>query len=183
MKDLAVSSIDAAQGRGSRKASDRFGVTHDGTADGWRHDMHGFGPSGKVPTMSSALEPAGDIGRTVDALRLSEAHLRGILDAAFDAIVVIDDTQRIVQVNPAATAMFGHAAEALVGAPLGMLLPAPFRARHRLDVEGYARGDGCARPMSRARDVWALHADGHLFPVHAAVIRIPRRKLRSMALK
>jgi len=89
----------------------------------------------------------------VAALRLSEARLRAILDSAFDVIVTVDEAQTIVQVNRAATAMFGITEEAFVGMSITHLMPERFRARHGADLTAFGRGDQQRRSMGRSREV------------------------------
>lgn len=50
-----------------------------------------------------------------EALRRSEAQYRAIFERALDAIVVLDDAGLLVQVNPAACALFGLSQEELTG--------------------------------------------------------------------
>lgn len=108
----------------------------------------------------------------LQALRLREAQLSGIFDSASEAIVTVDDTQTIVLANPAAARVFGHPVERLIGRPLELLLPARLRAAHRGHVEDFARSGDPARPMARRRRVLGLHADGHEFPVEAALSQV-----------
>ena len=58
-----------------------------------------------------------------DALRASEAHLEAVIRNANDAIVVVDDTGRIVLFSAAAERMFGCAAEQARLRPLTDFLP------------------------------------------------------------
>ena len=78
--------------------------------------------------------------RAESAVRESEARKRAMLDAALDAVITIDADGRIVEVNAAVEAIFGHPPAALVGRELGeALVPPALRDRHR---EGLARGSG-----------------------------------------
>ena len=55
-------------------------------------------------------------------LEISEARFRGMFEESFDAILVLESTQRIVaEANPAAARMLGRPREALRGAPLSAL--------------------------------------------------------------
>ena len=91
-----------------------------------------------------------------DALRLSEALYRTVIESTHDliSIVAYDGTMRFV--SPASTAMLGDPASALVGADL-------FARVHPEDVdrlrEAFARG--LADPSLRAREVYRFrHRDG-----------------------
>ena len=76
-----------------------------------------------VQAMAYVLAAA--ISRCIDADALQDerARLQGILDTTADAIVTLDRSGRIQQVNAAAEAIFGHTADALGGSPISRLLP------------------------------------------------------------
>ncbi len=58
-----------------------------------------------------------------DALKNSEARMRGILLSAMDAIVTVDDNQTIVLFNAAAATMFACPAGKAIGLPLSRFVP------------------------------------------------------------
>jgi PAS domain S-box-containing protein len=60
---------------------------------------------------------------------------RATLDTTVDAIAVIDQHQIVRIFNRAAERLFGYAAEAVIGRPIGMLLPDPIRATEDLDLD------------------------------------------------
>ena len=101
----------------------------------------------------------------------SAARLRGIIDAATDAILTIDQAQRIVMANPAAAAMFGRPLEELPGLSLELLMPERFRARHRGHVELFGTTGATARAMGRQGQLLGLHSNGTEFPIEAAISR------------
>ncbi len=51
--------------------------------------------------------------KTEEALRASETQLRALFDSSLDAIVVLDDSRRILDANPSAFALFGITRDAL----------------------------------------------------------------------
>src|SRR5580698_7809644 len=51
--------------------------------------------------------------KTEEALRASETQLRALFDSSLDAIVVLDDSRRILDANPSALALFGITRDAL----------------------------------------------------------------------
>ena len=65
------------------------------------------------------------------SLRLSEAKLAGILASAMDAIITVDEDQRVVLFNAAAEKMFRCQAAEALGASLDRFIPERFRAAHR----------------------------------------------------
>ncbi len=100
--------------------------------------------------------------------RESEARKRAMLEAALDAVITIDHTGRIVEVNAATGAVFGHPPDMLVGRELAeVLIPPSLRASHRA---GLTHGTG--KLIGRRVETTGLHADGHEFPVELTITRI-----------
>lgn len=99
----------------------------------------------------------------------SEERFRLISTSANDAILIIDREEAITYWNPAATAMFGHSAEAAMGRNLHELL-AP--ARYRADIHrGFAsfRDSGSGPMIGRTVEVMALKQDGEEFPIELSI--------------
>jgi PAS domain S-box-containing protein len=71
--------------------------------------------------------------------------------------------------NPAAERMFRFPIDQLVGAPVERLIPARYRARHRLQVEAFGDGEVNARPMGARREVIGLRSDGEEFPIETSI--------------
>jgi PAS domain S-box-containing protein len=106
------------------------------------------------------------------ALRESEERLGGILSSATDAIISVDDRQRVTLFNKAAEAMFGCAAAEAIGQPLDRFMPQRFRQAHRAQVEEFGRSGSTARRMGRAGMVYGLRANGQEFPAEASISRL-----------
>ena len=101
----------------------------------------------------------------------AESEMRAVLDAAVDAVVIIDRHGRIETFNRAAERMFGYAAQDVLGHNVSMLMPEPDRSRHDAYLDSYLH-TGQARIIGRGREVTAQHRDGSVFPVSLAVGRI-----------
>jgi PAS domain S-box-containing protein len=99
----------------------------------------------------------------------ADSRLAAIVVSAMDAIVTIDEAQRIVLFNPAAEQMFGRTAEEVLGQPLDVLVPERFRAVHREHVERFARSGQSSRRMGQLGNVWGLRASGEEFPIEASI--------------
>lgn len=105
----------------------------------------------------------------IDAL---EAHRGGILAAALDAIVSIDDRGRIIDFNPAAERTFGHRRAAVIGQLMvDLLVPPALRDAHRNGFRRYLE-TGQAALLGRRIEITALRADGTEFPVELALTRV-----------
>ena len=116
--------------------------------------------------------PAGaDPAPQAGVARRAELELRALLDAAVDAVIVIDHEGRIETFNPAAERLFGYSAAEIGGRNVCMLMPDPQRAEH----EGYLRAyltTGRAHIIGIGREVVALRRDGSVFPVSLSVGQI-----------
>src|SRR5215216_2987274 len=96
------------------------------------------------------------------------AVLCGLLEAAPDAMVVIDAHGTIVLANGQAEAMFGYARDELVGRSIDLLVPEAVRAAHRQHREAYV-ADPHLRPMGSGVDLQACRKDGSAFPVEISL--------------
>ena len=107
--------------------------------------------------------------RAVLASAASEARLSGILEAAMDAILVVDEGQRLVGLNPAAERMFGYPDGEALGQPLALLLPERFHRAHAHHVRGFGDSGVTGRSMGALGALTARRKDGTEFPIEAAI--------------
>jgi two-component system sensor kinase FixL len=94
--------------------------------------------------------------------------LDALLDAAVDAIVIIDKEAMILRFNNAAESMFGYSSDEVLGQNVSMLMPDPYRSRHDDFVQRHRR-TGTATIIGVGRDVKARHKNGEHFPIHLSV--------------
>ena len=100
-----------------------------------------------------------------DELRDSQARLAGIVDSAMDAIITVDEGQRVLFFNRAAEKMFRCPAAEAIGQTLERFIPARFRPAHSSHIESFGQTGVTTRAMAGARSVYGLRADGEEFPV------------------
>jgi PAS domain S-box-containing protein len=99
--------------------------------------------------------------------------LGGIVALAADALISIDDAQRIALFNPAAEHIFGYAADEVLGRPLDLLLPRRHAARHRAEhVPGFAASSVAARRLGERRAVVGRRKSGEEFPAAVAISKM-----------
>jgi len=99
---------------------------------------------------------------------VTEDTFRGALEAAPDAIVIVDEQGRILLANSQAEVLFGHAREDLLGRPVETLVPERFRHQHPAQREGFL-ADPRVRPMGAGLDLRARRRDGSEFPVEISL--------------
>jgi PAS domain S-box-containing protein len=102
-------------------------------------------------------------------LRMARQSLAGLVDSAMDAIVSVDDDQRVILFNPAAEQMFGYSQGEVVGHPLGELIPARLRERHGTHVRDFAESGITNRRMGALLEVSGLHKGGWEFPLETSI--------------
>jgi PAS domain S-box-containing protein len=103
------------------------------------------------------------------ALQSTEARMGDIIDSAMDAIIAVDELQRIVLYNPAAEKVFLWPREAVLGRPLDILLPERFRAPHREHIHRFGEAGITSRRMRRHTVLAGLRSDGKEFPIEASI--------------
>lgn len=121
--------------------------------------------------------PVSDTHDSEHERHFSEAKLQALLDAAVDAIIVIDSTGRIETVNASALRLFGYCLAEVVGRNVNILMPEPYHQAH----DGYLRNyltSRQARIIGIGREVSARRKDGSVFPISLAVGEAPFGKDR-----
>ena len=90
----------------------------------------------------------------------ARAELRGILDTVDDAVVVVDEKWRILNLNPASAAQFGYRAHQLIARPVSSLFLARGE-RKVLDSIHQTFATGPARATRWEGILLGRHRDGH----------------------
>jgi PAS domain S-box-containing protein len=120
------------------------------------------------------------------ALRLSEAKFSGIVSIAADAIISIDEDQRITMFNEGAERIFGYSKTEVMGKPLDTLIPERFRAIHRKHVARFATGPATARRVGgRETPILGLRKNGEEFPADTTISKLDvgGKRLMTVALR
>jgi PAS domain S-box-containing protein len=100
------------------------------------------------------------------------ARLSGLLDSAMDAIITVDESQRIVLYNRAAEKIFGWTTEEALGQPLSKLMPERFRSGHGAYVQRFGSTGVTSRRMGDNTVVYGRRADGEEFPMEASISQL-----------
>lgn len=109
--------------------------------------------------------------QTEQKLRESQDRLANIIASAMDAIIAIDDKQRIVLFNVSAERMFGCLAHDAIGDSVERFIPQRFRADHSVHVRRFGHTGVTNRAMGAPGILWALRANGEEFPIEASISR------------
>jgi two-component system, LuxR family, sensor kinase FixL len=98
-------------------------------------------------------------------------EIQALLDAAVDAVVIIDHRGTISVFNRSAERLFGYRAEEVVGQNANVLMPAPTREEHDGYLDRYAR-TGIPHISGVGREVEGRRKDGSRFPAFLSVGRV-----------
>jgi PAS domain S-box-containing protein len=113
-----------------------------------------------------------DRKRAEEALQLSEAKFAGIVSIAAEAIVSIDEAQRITFFNEAAERMFGYSRQEVLGRSHDILIPERFRTTYREEVARFGESPVAAQPMADRGETPCLRKDGTEFLAEASISKL-----------
>jgi two-component system sensor kinase FixL len=145
--------------------------------------------------LSNRKDP--DHQHQTDQLIAAENRFRLVVEAAPNAMVMVNRAAEIVLVNAQAERVFEYSRTELLGQAIEVLVPERFRSGHAEMCVGFF-ADPQPRPMGAGRDLYGLKKDGSEFPVEiglnpietdeglmvlAAVVDITERKAAERALR
>ena len=107
-----------------------------------------------------------------ESRRLTEFLLSDIIAISADAIICIDEEQRITLFNDGAETIFGWSADEVMGKPLDILLPERVREVHRTHIDRFRKSPDHARKMGQRREISGLRKNGEEFPAEAAIAKV-----------
>ena len=110
--------------------------------------------------------------RAGQQLRYSQQHLDGIVALSTDAIISIDEQQRICLFNRAAEQTFGYAAAEILGQPLALLIPERFQAVHANHVGLFNARPNTVHAAEERGPVSARRRDGSEFPIAGSISNV-----------
>lgn len=108
------------------------------------------------------------VEHTRHALMESEDRFRSLVESANDAIVVADQHGYIASWNSAASRLFGHDAQEVIGKPLTILMPFRYREAHEMGMDRM-RTTGQTKVIGHAVELHGLHKMGHEFPIELSL--------------
>jgi protein-histidine pros-kinase len=100
--------------------------------------------------------------------KLVESQFRDLLESTPDAIIMANQTGRIVLANSQAETLFGYDRGELLGTLVEVLLPGRYRGGHVAHRSGYF-GQPRTRSMGAGLELYGLRRDGSEFPVEISL--------------
>ncbi len=107
-----------------------------------------------------------------EARREAKARFAGILDNANEAIISVDENQRITLFNQGAESIFGYTAQEILGQPFDLLLPSRFAHIHRQHIDDFSKAQETARKMGGRRPVFGCRKDGTEFMAEVSISKL-----------
>ena len=110
--------------------------------------------------------------RAAEALKLSEARTRAVIESSLDCVVAMNQDGDVVEFNPAAEKTFGYSRSEVVGRQLTDFVVLPLLADG--SGEDFFRNleKGGSSLVGRRVETQATRRDGSVFPIELAVSRI-----------
>ena len=123
--------------------------------------------------------------RSEEQLRLSTQRFSSVVESAMDAIITLDQDQRVIVFNRSAEKMFGCSSWDAIGKPLDRFLPAEFREIHHTHVRSFGEAGVTTRSMTSPGVLSALRANGEQFPIEATVsqVQVAGQKLYTVIMR
>lgn len=91
-----------------------------------------------------------------------------LLGAVSEGVIIVDEHQRIMEVNESAESIFGYTREELIEGSLNTLIPNRYHANHSAHFKGFMEKHE-RRQMGKGRDIFGLRKNGTVFPVEAGL--------------
>jgi PAS domain S-box-containing protein len=106
-----------------------------------------------------------------ERLKESQNRLESIVQSAMDAVIAIDDDQRIVVFNPAAEKMFGCPEQDAIGTSIDRFIPERSRTAHGPHILQFGQSEVANSELGGTRVLLGLRACGEEFPIEASISR------------
>src|SRR5213595_1141073 len=108
------------------------------------------------------------VSRDITGRKLAEEKFQLVLDAAPNAMIMVDSAGVITFTNASATTVFGYSLSELIGRHIETLIPERFRDRHVGHRKGFLSAPS-SRAMGVGRDLFGRRKDGSEFPVEVGL--------------
>ncbi len=99
----------------------------------------------------------------------AEKQLRGLLESAPDAMVIVNDQGRIILVNSQTENLFGYTRQELLDQPVEILMPQRSRGHHPALRQNYSRSPRVRAMGTTSGELYGLRKNGTEFPIEVSL--------------
>ncbi len=117
------------------------------------HDIHFKGRNGRIVAANDITEK-----------KLADKRFKNVVEAAPNAIVLINSKGEIILVNRQTEILFGYTRDELIGQSLDILIPSRFSSTHYRHQDNFFKNPK-PRNISERKELYGLHKDGREIPV------------------
>lgn len=91
-----------------------------------------------------------------------------LLGAIFEGVIILDEHQKIVEINESAEHLFGYGEKELIKQPLNLLIPQKYHAGHDTHFKVFMKQQK-RRQMGQEREIYGARKDGSTFPIEISL--------------
>jgi PAS domain S-box-containing protein len=144
------------QTRSMGAGRDLFGRRKDGSEVPIEIGLNPIQTAGQLFTLASIVD--------ISERKRADARFRLVVEAAPNAMLMIDENRSITLLNRKTEELFGYTRVELIGQAIEVLVPDRFRTKHPAFVEGFFAVPQ-ARAMGAGRDLFGRRKDGSEVPI------------------
>ncbi len=127
---------------------------------------------GRPPGYVLLFRDATSLKETTEELERSRTMFERILSIASDAVISIDESQRIIFFNQGAERIFGYTRDEVLGRELSVLIPEGSRSAHMDRVREFGQSPVTARVMGERGEIRGRRKTGEIFPAEASISKL-----------
>ncbi|QQS37465.1 MAG: PAS domain S-box protein [Ignavibacteriales bacterium] len=131
------------------------------------HDSHGFIYGGMTITQNITQRKLAE-----HQLLESQQKFASIISSAMDAIITVDEEQKITLFNSTAEDIFGYNQNDVIGKSLEMLIPPNYRLEHFHHINKFGMTGVTNRTMGSLGKIYGLKSSGEIFPIEASISQV-----------
>ena len=125
--------------------------------------------TGTVTRWRTAIQDISDRKLAEAKLEAERVQREAIIGSMMDAIITVDEGERVVLFNRAAESMFLCPAAKAIGQPFDRFIPERFRQAHQGHMSAFAGRQASSASMGRPGMLFGLRANGEEFPFEASI--------------